>query len=503
MEILSSRRLSSRLFALLILMIVTSSFGFSQTTTCGVTWDSIMQISQGNCFSVSPQLVAVGDTIHLIWFGLASPPCSTANYAGILYSHSYDGGQSFSPQVQLITYDSATGGNGHIAEVGEHVYISYVGQVDSPIYYNSAILRSTDAGATWQPRTVLGDYLPMAFTARDSNVYVLGVYDTMISGQRTKRAAMEVSGDFGLTWNFVSRDLQAPYVRGINHIVATDSGLNTVYPRLFNDAPFPYEEVIHRRSTDFGFSWSQPDTMSTHDSVTSQWPQICVSGNYVISCSWEDFKYGSIDQFHGSVLMRKSTDGGSEWGVEFNLSYTPTAIMPSLAADKNLVAVVWNEYVDHYHDRPLMRFSHDDGVTWCDTTQVAPLGGDVALAVAKSRFHIAWFDQGQIFYRRGQPITVGVTDGNQAPLQFSLDQNYPNPFNPVTRLRYELPTRSFISISVYDVLGRKLSTLVNGMEPAGSHAVQWVASKFPSGVYFYDLVTAQGRREVRKMLLIR
>jgi hypothetical protein len=88
------------------------------------------------------------------------------------------------------------------------------------------------------------------------------------------------------------------------------------------------------------------------------------------------------------------------------------------------------------------------------------------------------------------------------PLTFGLSQNYPNPFNPKTIINYELVIISDVDLSVYDLLGQKVATLVSERKEAGYHQVEWDASKFASGIYFYR-VEAGEFREVKKMVLLR
>ena len=73
------------------------------------------------------------------------------------------------------------------------------------------------------------------------------------------------------------------------------------------------------------------------------------------------------------------------------------------------------------------------------------------------------------------------------PIKFELKQNYPNPFNPVTVISYQLAVNSIVTVRVFDLLGREIATLVNEQKPAGSYTVQWDATHFGSGVYFYKL----------------
>jgi hypothetical protein len=81
-------------------------------------------------------------------------------------------------------------------------------------------------------------------------------------------------------------------------------------------------------------------------------------------------------------------------------------------------------------------------------------------------------------------------------------QNYPNPFNPKTIINYELPITNYVDISIYNLLGQKVATLVNERQQAGFHQVEWDASRFSSGVYYYRLEVGQFQ-EVKKMILLR
>ncbi len=104
---------------------------------------------------------------------------------------------------------------------------------------------------------------------------------------------------------------------------------------------------------------------------------------------------------------------------------------------------------------------------------------------------------------------TGVEKVPVVPSLFRLEQNYPNPFNPSTVISYHLPAgqaglpvNSRVTISVYDILGREVATLVNEQKPAGTYSVQFDASKLSSGIYFYRL-KAGSNTEMKKMILLK
>ena len=91
-------------------------------------------------------------------------------------------------------------------------------------------------------------------------------------------------------------------------------------------------------------------------------------------------------------------------------------------------------------------------------------------------------------------------EANITPTEFNLYQNYPNPFNPTTIIRYEIPVTGKVILSVYNLLGQKVSELVNKNQSAGSYSVIWDARSFSSGVYIYQLTS--GNYSVSKKLLL-
>ena len=95
---------------------------------------------------------------------------------------------------------------------------------------------------------------------------------------------------------------------------------------------------------------------------------------------------------------------------------------------------------------------------------------------------------------------TGISGNNEIPSEVKLYQNYPNPFNPITTIDFALPKSSFVTLKVYDVLGKQVAELVNGTMKAGKFSVDFKGENLSSGVYYYKLVTS-GFTDVKSMIL--
>ena len=98
--------------------------------------------------------------------------------------------------------------------------------------------------------------------------------------------------------------------------------------------------------------------------------------------------------------------------------------------------------------------------------------------------------------------SLGIDDPVSLPKEFALYQNYPNPFNPVTTIRYDLPQRSTVQITIYDLLGKKVTTLVSETQEAGFNSVIWNVSNVSSGMYFYQ-IKAGDFIQTKKMIMLK
>ena len=111
----------------------------------------------------------------------------------------------------------------------------------------------------------------------------------------------------------------------------------------------------------------------------------------------------------------------------------------------------------------------------------------------------------------GSGVSTGASErASEIPKKFDLGQNYPNPFNPTTAISYRIPSHSFVTLKVYDPLGREVATLVNAELDPGAYERTFDATALPSGAYFYQLkarpVSSENRKEMtatKKLVLLR
>jgi predicted GH43/DUF377 family glycosyl hydrolase len=103
---------------------------------------------------------------------------------------------------------------------------------------------------------------------------------------------------------------------------------------------------------------------------------------------------------------------------------------------------------------------------------------------------------------KGQSSITDAGEISGTPLKFKLSQNYPNPFNPSTKINFAIPQTSFVNLTVYNVLGEEVATLVNETKAPGNYEVNFNAVNLTSGIYFYKLQTGSFN-ETKKMILIK
>ncbi|MCX6145607.1 MAG: family 43 glycosylhydrolase [Ignavibacteriales bacterium] len=226
-------------------------------------------------------------------------------------------------------------------------------------------------------------------------------------------------------------------------------------------------------------------------------------------------QYGTaIPSYRRSAVVPLDNVHDGDWalyaGVEFgNKEYAQIpdslAIVASCASSGGLVEV-WLDSLDSKSKIAECSISNTgswDTFNTFTAKMLTPVSGnhDVYLKFRGTGSDKLFMLQWLTFVGKTNPTSsVGKLQSDQIPGRFTLDQNYPNPFNPMTTIEFRVSNIEFVSLKVFDALGREISTLVNDVRQAGTYTLGWDASSLPSGVYFYRL-WAGDFVETKKMIL--
>lgn len=130
---------------------------------------------------------------------------------------------------------------------------------------------------------------------------------------------------------------------------------------------------------------------------------------------------------------------------------------------------------------------------------ISNLLGTTLLQHTDGYIYLCRLTSGQIVKLLPDPLSV---QNINHPSEYFLEQNFPNPFNPVTSIKYSIPKQEFVSVKIFDLLGREIAALVSETKQAGTYEVNWDAKEYPSGIYIYKLTT-EDYTEQKKMVLIK
>jgi hypothetical protein len=187
-----------------------------------------------------------------------------------------------------------------------------------------------------------------------------------------------------------------------------------------------------------------------------------------------------------------------------SIAFTPEIVIP-------VVHKLWNTYGPQLWTKYGFRdaFNLSINPVWWDTDVVGLDQGTIIIMIENYRNQSVWNRfmknpdvQRGIAAARFAVIPNSVEPVKSMPKSFSLSQNYPNPFNPSTLIIYQLPKNCFVSLRVYDLLGKEIARLVDETQDAGVHASSFDASHLSTGLYFYTLRAGQFT-ETKKMMVLR
>lgn len=358
----------------------------------------------------------------------------------------------------------------------------------------SLVLRTTNGGATWERLSFpYGGGIYGLFAVDDSRLWAITddlAFFTTDGGDNWSKA--NVRDEDGIFRDIYFRDPDWGVILGSEALYkTTDGGISWQRQAGF--------EVMSLRSIRFaslsrgwivGHLRSGPEpTYETTDGGAT-W-NLTTLGFQSISF---------VDSLNGFALAESShvfrtTNGGISWSPIYSGSLSSVSVRSCLNFADTLVGWIWRSGVYK---------TTDGGATWSPERGIHGYVGwvDHGFFVESSQSAWAVASDGRIFKYGSFPTDVRIKNLREHLKDFTLYQNFPNPFNSETVIEYVLPRSADVRLSVYDILGRGVSVLVNERMAAGVHEVKFDASGLSSGVYFYRL-TAGSFVQTRKLLLLR
>lgn len=217
----------------------------------------------------------------------------------------------------------------------------------------------------------------------------------------------------------------------------------------------------------------------------------------------DGFKFNYLKQFSilkdGEILAAatnaifKSSDYGKNWEVLSNDLETKLDNFYNIAFNNG------NGAVSAYDGT--IAYTSDYGVNWKVDSTMTDVNSISQLRITSDNRIFAGHYKGKI--SANKMLLTSIDDKiNNLVTGYSINQNYPNPFNPTTTIEYIIPEESFVTLTVYNVLGKKVAALVNKIQKSGNYKINFDAANLASGVYFYK-IKAGSYRDTKRMLLIK
>ncbi len=237
-------------------------------------------------------------------------------------------------------------------------------------------------------------------------------------------------------------------------------------------------------------------------------------GNGGAYLAWADGRRSGVNtDIYMQHVKGDSTSSWTQNGILISdeQSYFPTPILSP--GPNNTVYVAWEDVRDGHHYLWTQRINPDSTAQWQDegvatADKVHNYSGHKTFTSEDGSMIMVFTDQKQVYAKKihadgtlGTPTAI-VDNRHKQIESFSLYQNYPNPFNPETVITFSLNRKGHVLLEVYDILGKKITTLINGTKNNGFHSVKFNAVNFASGVYYYTIRTDDFVK-TRKMLLLR
>lgn len=352
----------------------------------------------------------------------------------------------------------------------------------------------------------------------------------------------------GINWSPMSQINSPPgghYSQGCDIACGPNGEVYVCWAAPISSSPFTEDFAGFAKSTNGGVSWTVTENIYDMNGIRAStfngwnfrvngFPRIGVdrSGGsrngwiYIVTAERNLSPAGS----DADVVMHYSSNGGTSWSTGIRVNQDPlnngkVQFFPAIRVDE-----AGGINICYYDNRnypsvgdsaeTYMSRSTDGGATWIDIkvsdhawkvkgeAGLGSYGGDyIGISSGNGKVWPFWYDDKtgtmQAWTAEVNLELVGVSNGNNGiTKQYELKQNFPNPFNPNTMIRFSVPKSGHVSLEVFDISGKRVSSLLDGELKTGSYKFDFNASVLSSGVYFYKLIAA-GFTDTKKMVLIK
>ena len=396
---------------------------------------------------------------------------------------SLDNGLSLGNEGLFITEDGGQNWNKQFEPEG--IYYTDPGNIEMItemlgwLITKTKIYKTTDGGYTWEN-------------------FILSNNDQMYGGIEF------FNENLGIIYT-VSEEISPNYFAAKYHYLTTDGGENweakligedsvSQYPGVFNEMEFTDTE--HLWAVNVNGIWLSTDSAST-------WQQK-FSNDYPLGNFTFDFYNSSTGIFtKAGDIFYFTNDGGETWTminkVAYNNPIDCEILGPDYSGRFRILEVGTNGTL-------LRHAVYSSGVVDYAHVLQTYTGNNLnkIFVLEKNRFPNVWIAGNgfTVLYRQWELIFTGFEDELSKPNQFDLYQNYPNPFNPTTSIKFTIPKYDFVTLKIYDLLGREITTLVNEAKLPGVYEVEFDGTNLASGIYIYRLKSG-GYTASKKFVLMK
>lgn len=354
------------------------------------------------------------------------------------------------------------------------------------------ILKTTDAGETWvsQVSTYTLPLYGIAFTSPETGYLAGSINIKKTTNGGTNWVDVYTSNQNEIFGDIFFTNINTGYAVGSygRLLKTTNAGTSWNSSTIPNAGTFLNSIFFVNDNTGYAVGGESKSLKTTDAGAT--WEVMNITSGFLNlnNIYFNDINTGYAS--HGTGIF-KTTNGGTTW---FQLS-TPSGGYNNVQFRNNYGYAIAG-------DGKIIK-SIDGGGSWIvqPTVTSNPL---YALYFNSDNFVYAGGVRGNMMKTIPQELLVTPVSGNQneTPGSFYLQQNYPNPFNPVTTIKFGIVKSGNVQIRVYDVAGKMVEELLNNGYNPGSYEIRWDASKYSSGIYFYNIVTNEFI-QTKKMVLVK